>query len=347
MCTVLAIDAGGTTTRAVIVDRSGHCLGLGLAPSGNPVSGGIDAAMASLVSATQRARAATGAGSQNGAEPDQFTSAVVAMAGAGLNAPLEQISRALAPLGLRGPVEIVPDILATYCSGTLAPDGYVLVAGTGAVAARIEDRRLAAVSDGLGWLLGDAGSGYWIGHRAASAVIAYLDGRAPQTALTDLLLAALQLPALQLPATPERRDERPVVLLQLLGALYAMRPAELSRFAPLAFQARDDEVARSILVDAAAALVDTLSSVRDPAVDGPLVLGGSVSSGLLLALPGGPFARSMREGAPPITVPDGIAGAAVLGLERAGIRVDEDTFQQITNGITALRDAARLAGDSQ
>jgi glucosamine kinase len=323
MFRILAIDAGGTTTRAVIVEPSGHCLGLGFASSGNPTSGGFDAALTSLASATERARVAARP------EPEYFTSAVIAMAGAGLHAPREQIQSALAPFGLQGPVDVVPDVMATFFSGTRAPHGYALIAGTGAVAARIEDGRLAAVADGLGWLLGDEGSGYWIGHRVVTAVVAFLDGRAPQTDLSELLLTALQLTS-----TTQRRDDRPGVLLQLVDALYALRPVELSRFAPLAFQARDDEIARAILADAASALAGTLGSIRDPGVDGPVVLGGSVATSGLLAgiLPGD---------TPPITVPDGVVGAAVLGLQHAGIRVTDDIFRRITADVTVLRDAAR------
>jgi glucosamine kinase len=328
MCKILAIDAGGTTTRAVVVEPSGHCHGLGLASSGNPVSGGFDAAVTSLVSATQLARAAADTGS------DAFTAAVIAMAGAGHGFPLGQVRALLVPLGLRGELEVVSDALATFCAGTLRPDGYVLVAGTGAVAARVEHGRLAAVSDGLGWLLGDAGSGYWIGHRVAGAVARFLDGRGPQTALTGLLLDALGIPATQLALAEEPARGRPAVLAQLVDALYALRPVELSRFAPLAFQARDDDVARAILADAASALAATLASVRDPAVDGPLVLGGSVlASGLLAAL--------MPGVATPVLVPDGLVGAAVLGLRSAGVDVDDGVFQRITGDIAALRNTAR------
>ncbi|GAA3859785.1 hypothetical protein GCM10022381_00570 [Leifsonia kafniensis] len=260
------------------------------------------------------------------------------MAGAGIHAPVEQITALLAPLGLRGPVALVSDVLATFYSGTLLPNGYVLIAGTGAVAGRIEDGRLAAVSDGLGWLLGDAGSGYWIGHRVVSAVVGFLDRRAPQTALTELLLAELHLTA-----TTERRGERPLILLRLVDALYALRPVELSRFAPLAFQAHDDEVACAILADATSALADTLASIWDRGVDGPVVLGGSVlGRGLLAAtIPLGASLRAGLDNSPPITVTDGLVGAAVLGLRRAGIRVDENIFRRITGDVTALRDAAR------
>lgn len=323
MPALLAIDAGGTTTRAVIVEPSGHCRGLGLATSGNPVSGGPEAAMASLVSATERALTAAGADARD------LSSAVIAMAGAGPQDRSKEISEKLAPLGLRGPVEVVSDLLATFYSGTLHRDGYVLVAGTGAGSARIEDGRIAAVSDGLGWLLGDAGSGYWIGHRVACAVVAYLDGRAPETILTGLLLAELNLEP-----TSERRDDRSAVLFRLVDVLYALRPVELSRFAPLAFQAHNDEVARAIVADAASELAATLASVRRPGITGPLVLGGSVVNRGLLGV-------ELSNNGPPITVPDGVVGAAVLGLRGRGLRCDDDLFRQISGDVAALRDAAQ------
>ena len=44
----LVIDAGGTSTRAVIVDSSGRCLGYGRAGGGNPTSAGITSAVAAV-----------------------------------------------------------------------------------------------------------------------------------------------------------------------------------------------------------------------------------------------------------------------------------------------------------
>ncbi|WP_460578324.1 N-acetylglucosamine kinase [Glaciibacter psychrotolerans] len=340
MCTILAIDAGGTATRAVIVLPSGHCVGLGLAVGGNPISSGFDAALHSIAAAIADARTTTGPSAA------AVTSTVIAMAGAGAHSR-EQLSAGLVALGIGGPVQIVSDVLAMFRSGTLAPDGYVLVAGTGAVAARIENGSLAAVSDGLGWLLGDAGSGYWIGHRVAAAVAADLDGRGPATALTDLLLAELNTTAGEHAASPPTTDaapapvERPPVLTRLIESLYALRPVELSRFAPLAFRAADsvdDAVARAILTDAAAELGTTFAAVADPVVTGPVVLGGSVLNSGLLAhrTPLGEALRAATDSAPLLSARDGIVGAAVLGLMQAGFPVDETIFRRITDDVAAL-----------
>ena len=40
MHNLLAVDAGGTSSRAVILDRHGRCLGYGRAGGGNPISSG-------------------------------------------------------------------------------------------------------------------------------------------------------------------------------------------------------------------------------------------------------------------------------------------------------------------
>src|SRR4029450_8458290 len=95
----------------------------------------------------------------------------------------------LAALGLPQ-VVLGHDLLGTFHSGTPALDGYALIAGTGTVAARIRGGRLDRVAGGKGWLLGDAGGGFWIGHAVARAVGAALDEREKETALTDLFLKA-------------------------------------------------------------------------------------------------------------------------------------------------------------
>ncbi|WP_275263133.1 BadF/BadG/BcrA/BcrD ATPase family protein, partial [Segeticoccus rhizosphaerae] len=163
MDTILAMDAGGTTTRALVADRTGRVHGYGLAGSGNPVSAGLDAAMSSLVEAASRALEAC-------AQPVSLASALIVMAGASSRMPGEQIPERLAGIGVRGPVRVESDLLGAFCSGTIRREGYALVAGTGSVAARVRAGRLDAVADGTGWLLGDAGSGYWVGHRVATAV---------------------------------------------------------------------------------------------------------------------------------------------------------------------------------
>ncbi|MFI5085467.1 MAG: N-acetylglucosamine kinase [Actinomycetales bacterium] len=326
---LLAVDAGGTSTRAVLLDATGRCLGLGLAGGGNPISSGIEGALASLEAAVRSAKSMAGTGSST------FAHAVMAMAGASAQTIPDQLAERLAGLGLTGKLVIEPDLLATFFSGTFHPEGYALVAGTGAVAARIGAGRLAAVADGTGWLLGDEGSGYWIGHRVVRAVVAALDGRGPDTALTAGLLAALGID----PASTARSHGRPEAVQRLIKELYALRPVELSRFAPLAVAAVDDDVARLILDQAAAALARTLAAVGDETVPGPVVFGGSVltagprlASAVQASLP-----PALRRAGEPLLVADGVIGAAVLALRHAGMTVDRDVFDRIGETLEGLR----------
>ncbi len=182
----LAVDAGGTSTRAVLVDGHGRCLAVGRAGAGNPVSAGWTTAAASVVAAAAEALAGAGLPAAD------VASVVVAMAGGsggGGVRPATVLGDALAPLGVTAPVRLDADLLAQYFSGTPEPDGHGLVAGTGAAAIRVSGGALVRVVDGLGWLLGDDGSGFWIGREVVRHVLAALDGRGPATALTALLLA--------------------------------------------------------------------------------------------------------------------------------------------------------------
>lgn len=61
--------------------------------------------------------------------------------------------------------------------------GAVVAAGTGVVTLAVGADAIARV-DGWGWIMGDAGSGYWIGREALDAVMRAHDGRGPATALT-------------------------------------------------------------------------------------------------------------------------------------------------------------------
>jgi glucosamine kinase len=60
--------------------------------------------------------------------------------------------------------------------------GAVVAAGTGVVTLAVGAERVARV-DGWGYLMGDAGSGFWIGREALDSAMRAFDGRGPATAL--------------------------------------------------------------------------------------------------------------------------------------------------------------------
>ena len=328
MTLLLAVDAGGTSTRALVLDTAGSVLGFGRAGGGNPTSRGVPGAVSAIVAAATQAagRAEIGLDASDSA-------ATIAMAGQQTTDFAGELRNRLGRLGWSR-VALQHDLLGAFGSGTWELDGYALIAGTGSVAARVSGGDLVQVVGGRGWLLGDAGSGFWIGHQVARAVIAALDGQADATALTPLVIegAGIALPG-------DSAQERITALRSLIAVLYAQQPVQLAALAPLPFAVPDDPIARQILVAASGALADLVAAVQVPGVTGPIVVGGSVVvQGLLAAAPA--LRRDLvpiGDDATLIPVSDGVLGAAVLALREAGVDVDSAFFDRLRTTVNAAR----------
>jgi glucosamine kinase len=311
---VIGVDAGGTTTRCLVSTLDGKVLDRRSAGGANQNSSGRHLAdpLRAVLSTIEGA-----------AIPGTAVAGVVAAAGSA--APAAR-ARALAAAeeawrlaGLAGPVTVVTDLEAAFAAGTPAPDGVLLIAGTGAVAARFTGHALIRRVDGYGWLAGDEGSAVWMGREAVRAVFRAMDGRGPKTALADHLT----------PPTGGTGEDRAQALI---AATMGAPPATLGRFAPIVSQAAadGDEVARAIVNEAVTQLLHTLDTV---AGGPPVVLGG----GLLLSP--GPVADAVRRGvrdrfgAEPHDATDGAAGAAALAIARhTGKPVPDEVHRTLTGG---------------
>jgi glucosamine kinase len=316
---VIGIDAGGTATRAVLLDETGRCLGYGRAGAGNPTSAGAELAISNQVSAT---RAAIG---QSGIVPDLV---MLTLAG-GLGAETgPMVFNALAAAGIDAEVQVARDVLSAYFSATATPTGYLVLSGTGATSSRIEDGQIERVADGIGWLLGDEGSGFWIGLRVVRAVAADIEDRGPATALTGLVLAEVDDETV--PVEGARRPE----IRKVMRRVYGRRPVECAEFAPLAIRAAaaGDPVARDILDGAIAGLLTSCGSlIADD--DRPIVLAGG------LLYDGGPLSDGLRARYPGrcLRASGGTAGAALLALRAIGAPADANTLTRIHETLAPLQ----------
>ncbi len=91
----------------------------------------------------------------------------------------------VAPLGVER-VVLAHDSVTSFL-GTLGDArGAVVASGTGVVTLGVGSRRTVRV-DGWGHIMGDAGSGYWIGREGLDAAMRAYDGRGPSTPLLDRL----------------------------------------------------------------------------------------------------------------------------------------------------------------
>ena len=92
-------------------------------------------------------------------------------------------------IGYKAKTLIVNDALVALEAGAPDQPGVVVIAGTGSIAYGRNERNQAARAGGWGYVLGDEGSGYWIGRAALRAVLREADQRGPVTSLTGLLLS--------------------------------------------------------------------------------------------------------------------------------------------------------------
>lgn len=315
----IAVDAGGTTSRAVVVDASGTCLAEAHSGPGNPRAVGGDRAAANIV------EACLAAAERTDGWPDLFVITAAGMLSTGGEFP--ELHLALSREGLEGLVRLEPDMLSAYYSATAAPTGSVLIVGTGTTAARITGGRVSAVRDGLGWLLGDGGAGFWIGHQVARAAARHLDQRGPASSLS----ARVAEVAGSLHADVPGRDP---ALSGLIDWAYSLPPVQLARLAPLALEeaARGDAVASQICDEAANRILKAVAALPG-AGDGPVVVGGGVMGA------NSPVAtRVFAElGDAALRVTDGVVGSAFLAVGMLGATTEESTRERIADSLAQVR----------
>jgi hypothetical protein len=91
-------------------------------------------------------------------------------------------------IGQKSRVLVVNEALIALVAGARDAPGVVIIAGTGSIVYGRNAGGEAARAGGWGHIIGDEGSGYWIGREALAAVMRAADGRGPQTQLTRNIL---------------------------------------------------------------------------------------------------------------------------------------------------------------
>lgn len=259
---VVGVDAGATSTRVAVHALDGTRVGYARAGAGNPTAHGLGKAVSAIAAALGEAL-----GTLDGAR--------VVGSLAGVAGKVEEMVPALAEVwaghGIAEGPRYMGDVAIAYAAGSAEPDGSMLLSGTGAVAARIVGFELDRIADGLGWLLGDEGSGFWIGRQGVKAVVAALDRGVPVPPAGGGVLAELVVGHFlgdERPAAPRAAADRIVRLAQADHMRLAAVSALVSRAATAG-----DPAAIEVTKEAAGHLVATLRRVHE---SGPVVLAGSV-----------------------------------------------------------------------
>lgn len=179
MIHVLGIDAGGTKTVCQLADETGAILSEARAGGANLQAFGELEVEKVLHDVMEQAIG-----------EHQIVPAAICLGIAGVDRPDDAIvvGAIMRRIGYKARVLVVNDALVALEAGAPARPGVVIISGTGSIAYGRNAAGEAARVGGWGYVLGDEGSGYWIGRAALRAVLREADRRGQKTALTPLLL---------------------------------------------------------------------------------------------------------------------------------------------------------------
>lgn len=261
---LIGVDAGGTKTRATLAQagpQGRFCvLGRGEAGPGNPLSSGAEVAQQAIAKAVSLACQGN---------PNATESAVLAIAGCHDQTVAQTMYDWAVSQNLAVRCQIVTDFEPLLAAVSPTGPAVGVIAGTGSVAFARDNQGVIHRRGGLGYLLGDEGSGYAIGRRA---IIEVLQGDAAEQSahLAELVGTGLHISdCCQAPAAVHA----------------AANPRQLiaSLAKPVVHAAGADPQARKIVAEELTYLARTVASVVEAAgLSGntfPLGMGGSVLLG--------------------------------------------------------------------
>jgi len=176
---VLGIDAGGTKTVCLLADEHGHVLAEGRGGGANLHTSGeleVEKVLHHVMEAAIGDR--------------DITPAAVCLGIAGVDREDEArtVRTIMRRIGYKTRTVVVNDALIALVAGAGNAPGIVIIAGTGSIVYGRNARHEAARAGGWGHIIGDEGSGYWIGREALAAIMRAVDGRGPETRLTEDVL---------------------------------------------------------------------------------------------------------------------------------------------------------------
>ncbi|MEO6712775.1 MAG: BadF/BadG/BcrA/BcrD ATPase family protein [Mycobacteriales bacterium] len=165
---VLGVDAGGTGTRAVVVEGDQVVDRIELGPLNILLHADSAARLAAVISET-------------------------GVDGAGLGlAGVQSVGDAESVLAVLRthtsvPIAVTDDSEVAVLGAFDGKSGGVVIAGTGSIACGRDDNGRVLRVGGHGFLLGDDGAGYWIGRECVRAALREADGSGPATSATAVV----------------------------------------------------------------------------------------------------------------------------------------------------------------
>ena len=175
---LLGIDGGATKTLAAVLDLEEPELQIAHGGPSNEDAIGVRAAAQTLFATADEAL------QQARITREQLAAVVVAVAGTDTATIAHEVARARGDGWV-----VVNDAVAAWAAATGAAPGIAVISGTGSNVFGLGPTGRAWRAGGWGHLLGDEGSGYWLGSESISAALRDRDRSGPATALREAAVA--------------------------------------------------------------------------------------------------------------------------------------------------------------
>ena len=173
---IIGIDGGGTKTHAVFVSLNGNVLKQATVGASNFQQAGKEGIKRVCRQILKEAAKA-------GISGESIQRWVLGLAGAGRPSDRLAVKAAVEELGFKNKVTVESDGRIALTGAFVGAAGIILISGTGSICYGLNTAGQMARSGGWGYLLGDEGSGYFIGNQALIAALKDLDGRGEKTKL--------------------------------------------------------------------------------------------------------------------------------------------------------------------
>jgi glucosamine kinase len=273
---LLGVDGGATKTLAAVLDLEQRVLHLGRAGPSNEDAVGPEAAVGALLGAAEEAISAAGISAS------ELGAAVLAVAGTNTDSITRHVRTARSDAWI-----VVNDVVGAWASATAAGPGVAAISGTGSNVFGVGPHGRSWRSGGWGHLLGDEGSGYWLGIESIRAALRDRDASGPSTALGAAACAFFEVADIE----------------QLVSLVYS-KPLTKGEIAQLAVETarlagEGDQVACEIFERGAAMLGGQIAAVIEQAgLQGSFpvgLIGSAYKAGEVLVAP---LSRRIEEVAP-------------------------------------------------
>lgn len=174
----IGIDGGGSKTLGVLIDDSGTIIGKKETGPSNFLSIGLDQAVKNIETVIYEL-----CREKNLSLSDVLVG--IGVAGVGREKDKRIIAEAL--MGRNFNFVLDSDAYIALMAATEGSDGIAVISGTGSIAFGVKGK-VQARAGGWGYLLGDEGSGFYIGRRAMIEACRSFDGRESPSKLTEIVL---------------------------------------------------------------------------------------------------------------------------------------------------------------